>query len=294
MSGSGECRTVRERLDAFMDRELEPQAAHGVERHVAECAECAGELQAMQDVQNRVRLAIQTEVAPEHLRRRVTLSIREQKERSAGFQFWTPLAAAATIAIAFLVSWSTLRTWNGQDARRVATDQFLDGLKTRLVSVVRVAMNDHIHCAVFRAYPKNPPPREQMISDMGPKFKDLIPVVRDNIPQRYRLEQAHRCTVRGRHYMHMIFRNQSALISLIATAREPGETLASMQQAQGRFMRTATVDQYQVAAFEAGSFFAYVVSDLPKSDNLEIASRLAPTMSGYLADVNPQQAFSAN
>jgi anti-sigma factor (TIGR02949 family) len=291
MSGSAECRMIRERLDAFMDRELEAPDAQTVERHIDDCSGCAEELRTMKDLQTRLRSAAGNETASDELRRRVTAAIREGRRSEAGSRFWMPAAVAATLAIAFAVSWTTLRTWNGSDARRIATDQYLERLQTRLASVVRVAMNDHIHCAVFRAYPKNPPPREQMVSDMGPAFKDLIAIVRDKIPQRYRLEQAHRCTVRGRHYMHMIFRNESALISLIATVRRPGESLAQMAEPEGAALRIASVDQYQIAAFNAGAFLAYVISDLPKGDNLEMASVLAPPVAGYLTAVDPARAF---
>ena len=151
----------------------------------------------------------------------------------------------------------------------MTADRYVESLKARVAAVVYTAMTDHIHCAVFRAYPKNPPSREQMVSDMGPQFKDLIPIVRDKVPAAYRLEQAHRCTSGGREYVHLIFRDRLALISVIATIRRAGESVNELPaaDANGR-VRATSVDQYQVAAFDAGKFMAYVVSDLPRKDNV--------------------------
>jgi hypothetical protein len=209
------------------------------------------------------------------LRERVAASLQKAGPfRGKLIRTWAPLAAAAMLAIAFGVSWKA------------------ESLPVRLAAILRVAMTDHIHCAVLRTYPENPPSRAQMASDLGPRFKDLMPIVRAQVPERFRLEQAHRCTLGRREYMHMIFRDRSALISLIATIRRRGESLAVVPASEGQpLVRTAGVDKYQIAAFDAGPFLAYLVSDMPQVENVAMASLLATPVTSYLSGVDPVRAF---
>jgi anti-sigma factor (TIGR02949 family) len=290
---TAECQNVRERLDAFVDRELDPQDSAEVSRHIANCPECVQELNTIRTVRSRLRTAVLNQPVPDGLGRRVGIALREnQPLRGSPAWRWAPLAIAAMLVLAFGLSWNAYRTWADPHATRTAADRYTESLQGRLATVLRVAMTDHIHCGVFRRYPSNPPPREQMVSDMGLQYKDLIPIVRARVPDRYRLEQAHRCTSSGREYVHMIFRDRSALISLIATIRRPGESLAEVPAAGGTpVIRTGGVDQYQVAAFDAGPFLAYVVSDMPRSENLTMAFALATPVSSFLGGVNPVRVF---
>lgn len=278
-------------LDAFADRELDSATMADVGRHVEQCAECTAELHTIRTLKSRLQTAVQTEAVPDEFRTRIIASVREGRPARA-LQQWAPLAAAAMVAVAFGVSWTAYRTWSGTTGPRVSADRYVQSLKARVAAVVYTAMTDHIHCAVFRAYPKNPPSREQMVSDMGPQFKDLIPIVRDKVPATYRLEQAHRCTSGGREYVHLIFRDRLALISVIATIRREGESVNELPAADGHGrIRATSVDQYQVAAFDAGKFMAYVVSDLPRNDNIEMADALVNPVSSFLGEVSPVRVF---
>lgn len=290
---TAECQSIRDRLDAFVDRELTPEVSAEVSRHVANCPDCSQELNTIRTVRSRLRTAVLSQPVPDDLRQRVDAVLRDQQPipgRPA--RMWVPLATAAMIAIGFGLSWDVYRTWAGGGGPQVYATRYMQSLQGRFSAVLKVAMNDHIHCAVFRAYPKDPPPGERMVSDMGPQYKDLIPIVRARVPDSFRLEQAHRCTVGGREYVHMIFRDRSALISFIATIRRPGESLADMPAAGGTpVIRTAGVDQYQIAAFDAGPFLTYVVSDLPRSENLTMAFALATPVAAFLSGVNPVRVF---
>jgi anti-sigma factor RsiW len=273
-----ECGSVRDRLDAYLDRELSPEANSEIAAHLDRCAGCGEELRAMRALRSRLRTAVASQPLPPGLETRLTAMLRGRLPERR----WTALmAAAAMIAVAFGLNWN---------AHRTPAEQYLRTLQGRFSAVVRVAMNDHIQCAVYRAYPKDPPTPERMASDMGPRFKDLIPLVRDRVPARFRLEQAHRCTVDGRRYVHMIFRDRMELMSVIATARRPGESLSGMPGGATE-IRTASVDSYQVAAFESGTFLTYIVSDMPDRENVAMAAALIGPVTAFLTALAPPVAL---
>ncbi len=286
------CQAARMHLDAFADSELDAATMEDIGRHVEECAECAVELNTIRLLKARVHTAVKSnEISPE-FRTRIVASLRDGRAPSRATRQWAPLAAAAMIAVAFGLSWTVYQNWSGTTGPAVTADRYVNALKARVAAVVYTAMTDHIHCAVFRDYSKNPPSREQMVSDMGPQFKDLIPIVRDKVPAAYRLEQAHRCTSGGREYVHLIFRDRLALISVIATIRKQGESVNELPAAnQSGRIRATSVDQYQVAAFDAGKFMAYVVSDLPRNENVVVADALVSPMSSFLGQVSPVRVF---
>ena len=97
------------------------------------------------------------------------------------------------------------------------------------------------------------------------------------------VESAHRCTVNGRAYVHIILKRGGALISVILTRREAGEafprTLAArLIRASGVELHQESLEGYAVSGFESGRWLGYVVSGLPAAENGALAARLAPVV----------------
>jgi Protein of unknown function (DUF1326)/Putative zinc-finger len=73
------CRSVRKKLSAFLQGELESRAAHSIEAHLAKCSDCRNELEIIQHgIQMAERLPVVT--APEDLWQSVEERIPKQKE----------------------------------------------------------------------------------------------------------------------------------------------------------------------------------------------------------------------
>ena len=154
-----------------------------------------------------------------------------------------------------------------------------------MAAVLKAGLGDHIHCAVFRKYPKNPQPVEQMETELGPEYKGLLPVVRAALPEGHRIVMAHQCTYLGRKFVHFAMEKDGALLSLVVARKQDGETLAGLSaasQASGVALFQSAADRYQVAGFEAGNFLAYVVSDWNGKANLQVANALAPAVHEFL------------
>jgi hypothetical protein len=148
-----------------------------------------------------------------------------------------------------------------------------------MAAVLKVGLGDHVHCAVFRKKSKTVPAVAEMEKDLGPAFQGLLPVVNAAIPEGYRIVMAHQCDYLKRHFVHLTLENNGSLLSLVIARKQDGESFEGLAPAptQGAIpMYESAAGSYQVAAFDAGNFFAYVVSDLNGRTNLQIASVLAP------------------
>jgi hypothetical protein len=126
-----------------------------------------------------------------------------------------------------------------------------------------------------------------MARELGPQYAGLVPLVKARVPDEYRVILAHRCSVQGRNYVHLILRGSSSLLSLIITKKSPGESfhavlLAPVLAAAGVPVYRAGASQFQVAAFESQGYLAFVISDLPEESNLQLARSLAPSIQQFL------------
>ena len=150
--------------------------------------------------------------------------------------------------------------------------QYYGVQKTR--DLLRVGLDDHLHCAIEGAYPRQTGKADAMTA-MGPYSPMLQPVL-DQFPGDS-LVSAHRCTVNGRDYVHMILRRDQMLISVILTKRRDGES----------FPRTiipvheSGLAGYSISSFGAGGYMGYVVSSLPGQVNDRLAGLVAPVVRRY-------------
>ena len=82
-------------------------------------------------------------------------------------------------------------------------ESYIASVSTHIATLMRVGLGDHIHCSVFRKYPKNPPTTEEFVEKMNPQYAGLIPIVRSQVPDNYRMMLAHQCRYHGRKFVHL-------------------------------------------------------------------------------------------
>lgn len=153
----------------------------------------------------------------------------------------------------------------------------------------QLGLADHVHCAIGGVYPHQTQ-RIEMTDGLGPQFAPMLQPVVDQAgigrPTPDAVESAHRCTVNGRAYVHVILRRDNMLISIILTRRSETETFpraiaAHVINASGIPIHEASLDGYAVSGFESGAWLGYVVSGLPPAENEALSSRLAPVIRRY-------------
>ena len=268
------CRKVRGHLDSYLSRELPAQTRREVERHLEGCPPCAAELETRARIRAQLQAAVRATPVPTGLEAKVRRAVQgagPDKVARPRTGLWAVAAAAAVILCVALVSFLRMKT-NPEQA-------ILRKTSGRLAAVLNVGLRDHLHCAVFRKYSKQPVAARQMAADLGPGFADLVPLVQAKLPGDFAIIQGHHCSAGGRHYTHLIIFGGAGggkLVSLLLTRKQSGESLSG-----GIYQ--AGVDRFQVVGFESHGYLAYVISDLDAQQNLQLAANLAPTLREYLA-----------
>jgi len=285
--GEGACEKIRKYLDSYVSNELLVETNHEVLRHLEGCPACSAELEARARLRASLKSAVKSQAVPPELQARVREKIRHQQSRGwrdAGWQRWAlATAACVTVAVGLWVTYSREALPALSD--RTAQKAYIQRASASLAAVLQVGLGDHIHCSVFRKYPKTPPAANEMQEKLGPAYQGLLPVVRAAMPAGYRIIMAHQCNYAGRQYIHLTLENNGRLLSLVITRRNAGESMEGLPaagQPSGVSIYQSAAGSYQVAGFEAGDFLAYIVSDLKGKANLLIASSLAPGVREFL------------
>ena len=290
--GQGGCEKTLRYLDAYISNELTVETNHDVVRHLEACPACSAELDTRTRLRSRLKVAVKAQSVPPELQVRIREQIRASgsgnwlnlKWLSGGRWRWTGAVAAGLVVAAGL--------WVNQMPERMPalTDRpgqntYIARVSANLAAVLKVGLGDHIHCSIFRKYPKEPPPIEKMEGELGPTYAGLLPVVRAAVPQGYRVIMAHRCSYAGRHFIHFTLEKDGSLLSLVVARKESGESLANLSRAtesSGIPIYQSVAGRYEVAGFEAGDYFAYVVSELRSKANLQIAAAMASGVHDFL------------
>ena len=287
--GQGGCEKTLRYMDAYISNELTVETNHEVLRHLEGCAGCSEELNARTRLRSHLKTAVKAQSVPPELQVRIREQIRSGRSNhwawlSAGGWRWAGAVAACLVVAAGL--------WVNRSGERMpaladrpAQNAYIGRVSANLAAVLKVGLGDHIHCSIFRKYPKDPPPIEKMESGLGPTYAGLLPVVRAAVPQGYRVIMAHQCSYAGRKFIHLTFEKDGGLLSLVVARKQTGDSLeglAPATESSGVPIYQSGAGRYEVAGFEAGNYFAYVVSELNSKANLEVAANMAAGVHEFL------------
>src|SRR5262245_12362596 len=81
-----DCKKLRELLDAYVDRELSPDAAGQAEAHIAECQACRRAMESLSRLREAVRTVAGKPEAPAYLWHRVQNSLSPKWHRTLAIQ----------------------------------------------------------------------------------------------------------------------------------------------------------------------------------------------------------------
>lgn len=255
------CRSTQAKLDSYIDDELLTETNLELAQHFQRCEACAREATSRRELRARVRAAARTSSVPSGLDDRVRARLREASRPQPK---WHLMAIAAVLLVA-------VSAWLGSDRLGFSTS-------TRLAAMLGIGAGNHIHCAVGRQSVTKPVGLDKLAEE----YKPVLAIARQAVPSDMPLAVAHECTYRKRKFVHVTFRNDRHLLSVIVTRRADGESLsidarAALSEA-GISMYAGRVDRYQTAAFESDGFLVYTVSDLSRSENLRVLASLAPAL----------------
>ena len=129
-----------------------------------------------------------------------------------------------------------------------------------------------------------------MQSKLSLEYRDVVPAVRQHVPEQYKLVLGHECRYHGRRFIHLSLKNDSQLLSVIITAKKDAETFdidGALPELvhSGIPMYSGATDRFQIAAMETSSHLVYFVSDLPREQNMQIMLAMAPSLKMILENI---------
>jgi len=284
------CERIRAYFDSYLDNELLVETNHEVLRHLSVCPACTKLLEDRARLKRSVKRVVEQETAPAVLLESIQSGIRGRRfPFNLNLRQWAMAAAAIVILAAGGVI--SIRTGSLFAPVTAGRDSF-QLLSAQAQQLMRVGLVDHIHCAILIGKWKEFLSFEHMKQEsghaaLGPEFIGLVPLVSEKVGPDLHVVQGHRCVTNGREYVHIILTGgKGTIVSLVITEKN-GETfsrtdIAATLQESGVPVYGATEGRLEIAAFETNRYLAYVVSNLDRQGNLEVASSLAHPVYEYL------------
>ena len=277
------CQETLHQLDSYLDGGLTAVARNSVEAHLEQCPGCAQELAVLRALRFQVRSAVQNAEIPEYLETRVRARLASDRRRHSSALKLLPVAAA--ILILAVTTFAYQRGYMRWTPR--SKESYIASISGQVAMLMRVGLGDHVHCAVFRKYPKNPPTTAEFVKKMGLEYRGVIPIVREHVPSDFQILLAHRCTYHTRQFVHVVLRSDSALLSVVIARKGEGEAFRAQElvpalSEAGISIYNSSVQRFQIAAFESRDDVVYVISDMAGQRNMEMMQALAPALKTYL------------
>jgi hypothetical protein len=269
------CERIRQQLDSYLSNELLVETASEVVHHLESCQACSRDLESRMGVRDALQRAVSNRPVPDSVRTHVVRKLRASQTRSftgVSVKRWAlGLATAALVLFGlFAAEWLNLR--RGEQL---------------IASILKLGVSDHVICAIQgHNYPEVANRPDQIREKLGARYAPLLQVVQQRLPG-FELLEGHICSIPGsdRKYVHFITRGQGTILSVILTERNgaalPRDKLLSADSG-GLGIYHDHLSGMEIAGFESGQYFAFVVSDLNQKELLQLARGLAPALNETL------------
>ena len=284
------CERYRRYFDAYLDNELLVETNQDVLQHVISCTDCTRILESRARMKQLVRNAVTNEQAPLELAE--ALRERFRTERRSFFAYDTARWMMAAAAVLLLAIGGVAALQRGRNIQFRGDDSVFQTVSARVQEILRIGLVDHVHCAILSERWKRFVSFDEMKADtgrsaLGPDFIDLVPAVQAELGADYKIVEGHRCTANHRQYIHLILTgNKDTILSLVITEkRNESFTQAgapAVMNASGIPIYRDRQGILEIAGFESGKYLAYVVSNLDRDSNLNVASAMAPIVYSHL------------
>jgi len=272
------CAEVRAGMDDYRDRRMDATDASLFEKHLASCEVCRGVLENRIALLGRVKGAVRGAEVPPDLAHRVQFAVARTRAPQR-FIVGTFGKTAMSIAAALLITAGAFYFWPEGDSGppKETQQQFIARVSSQVAPVMRVGLNQHLHCGVFREYPAIAPALSELVRDKQVSAA-LVDAVETHAPRGLHVVMAHHCRYEGRQYIHVVARGDGHLMSLLITRKTEGESIA------GDLETTASSgpDVYSIDAFETPGYLVYLVSDKTSAENLNTLKAMEPLVKAAL------------
>ena len=227
---------------------------------------------------DRLQGAVRGVEAPDYLATRISAHLRAEPQRPVRrLSFgWVAAGAVAVLTLAVTLAYQAgyLRLTSG------SREEYITTISNRVPTLMRVGLGDHVHCAVFRKFPKDAPKVADLVKRMSAVQRPLVEIVQKHVPADYKLMIAHECRYHGRKFVHLALQNDAHLLSLVIARKSDGESFAiegvlPELVSGGVPVYRANVQRFEMAALESDAYLVYVISDLPHQQNSQVMASMS-------------------
>jgi hypothetical protein len=291
-----DCRNFKELLDSYLSGELAVETNHACLRHAEQCPPCRAELGARRNLRSALRQACQQTTLSAEAQARLRACLRAEgaviessapfRRRSFPWLAWFsprwafPVAAALLLAVGWL-SWSALSGRGVLNATLSST-------------VFAEAAGDHRTCASHFADKQVAAITPGWMKEKFPAYAELAEVAAAGAAG-LELKSVHVCKYQQRQFGHLVYGQNGKLISLLVTPRDgtcltTGQLPADDGHTAG--LQHGSSAACQISAYQTAKYVVFVVSELPETENEQLAARLAAPVSQHLRQVEKSIAGS--
>lgn len=228
-----------------------------------------------ENANDRLKRAVNSVEVPPFLEARVRNRIRAEGTplrsplRNWG---WAAGFAAVVFAVMAVFLWQT-------PPLRESEESTIASVTGGMSTFLRVAMGDHLHCAIFRKWHRQPRTVQAALATLGPAYEGLTPALQPRVPAAYKVYAAHRCSRNGRSFVHLTLESDGKPVSLLITRKQAGEESLPNSVAGLR------ADRFTMDAFETRGHFVYIVSELPAGAHEQLLAALREPVREYLKSI---------
>ncbi|CAN5562240.1 hypothetical protein BH10ACI2_BH10ACI2_01310 [soil metagenome] len=275
-------------MDSYIGDELLIETNHDVLRHLENCRACRDEMAARRSLRESLRQTIKTSSASQIdpiFAARVSSELRDRALRpgfferiSGGNAFMGRALAATAFACVVLLAVGGFLVIS-RVAKNAEAVKLANAMKASWQEMTAQAVGDHENCAVAFHLKEDPVTLDQAAVSYGPFNKDLDKTVSDalhavvkvNTPEDIKFLESHSCVFEGRRFAHIVFKQKGRLISVLVSDTDLPEGDDTIQTAD-------FAGSLNAAGFHLGHHAVFVVSELPETDNAEMARKIAPAI----------------
>ena len=236
------------------------------------------------DLKEKLQRAVRSEEVPPYLEARIRANLAAIPRPAS---LWSPRWAVAGLLAAGLMGVTIAYQLGHLLLTTAAQESYVVKLTNQVASIMRVGLGDHLHCAYFGKLPRSAPRVEELVSQMGPRYSGLLPIVRQEVPEQFQIVGGHRCRYHKRPFIHIVLKGDAKLLSLVVAEKKPGEAFdvegmlpALVQSGQPIYQTSA--QRFQIASFETPEHLVYFISDLTAEQNMHQLLAMTPAVKAFL------------
>jgi anti-sigma factor RsiW len=222
-------------IEALLDGELDVAQSAAVERHIADCPECAQASARLREQRAALR-ALPRYDAPDQLRASIRQALRREAAPPAPTPVWRWATIAATLCLAVSLAWNAVQ-WRHADA-----------------SLEEAAVAGHIRSLLASHLMDVPSSDQHTVKPWFTGKLDFSPVVKDLAAQGFPLEGGRIDYLDGRRVAALVFRRGQHTINLFTWP------------ASGASESHAARDGFNVLHWTSGGMAYWAVSDVSAPD----------------------------